>query len=195
MMMATHRVCRAGNGSSNPASDAKNTVSIARRQAALGAVLLVQADERVDHHHGHVLVPDAMANLAAVPAPGESSRSPTAPKPGSRPSVPALVPTYLAEVLDLFNRKIVGWPIKPCMTADIVTNALTMAWYRRKPESGVIFHSARGSQYASHATRARQQHLRQCERGILLAEALIPPPDTAGSHMVNACTASSCTTG
>jgi len=57
---------------------------------------------------------------------------------------------YLAIVLDLFNREIVGWSIKPRMTADIVTDALTMAWFRRKPEPGLIHHSDRGSQYASH---------------------------------------------
>ncbi|WP_442763450.1 IS3 family transposase [Malikia spinosa] len=58
---------------------------------------------------------------------------------------------YLAIVLDLFNREIVGWSIKPRMTADIVTDALTMACFRRKPAAGVIFHSDRGSQYASQA--------------------------------------------
>ena len=58
---------------------------------------------------------------------------------------------YLAIVLDLFNREVVGWSIKPRMTADIVIDALTMAWFRRKPAPGVIHHSDRGSQYASHA--------------------------------------------
>jgi transposase InsO family protein len=62
---------------------------------------------------------------------------------------------YLAIVLDLFNREIVGWSIKPTMTSDIVTDALTMAWFRRKPGEGVIFHSDRGSQYASHAMAAK----------------------------------------
>lgn len=62
---------------------------------------------------------------------------------------------YLAVVLDLFNREIVGWSIKPRMTADIVVDALTMAWFRRKPEQGLIHHSDRGSQYASHAFQAR----------------------------------------
>ena len=38
---------------------------------------------------------------------------------------------YLAIVLDLFNREVVGWPIKPRMTADSVIDALTMAWFRR----------------------------------------------------------------
>ena len=58
---------------------------------------------------------------------------------------------YLAIVLDLFNREVVGWSLKPRMTADIVTDALTMAWFRRRPEAGVMHHSDRGSQYASHA--------------------------------------------
>jgi transposase InsO family protein len=48
---------------------------------------------------------------------------------------------YLAVVLDLFNREIVGWSIRPRMT---------MAWFRRRPKAGAIHHSDRGSQYASH---------------------------------------------
>ncbi len=60
---------------------------------------------------------------------------------------------YLAVVLDLFNREVIGWSIKPRMSADIVTDALAMAWFRRRPDSGVLFHSDRGSQYASCAMR------------------------------------------
>jgi len=56
---------------------------------------------------------------------------------------------YLAVVLDLSNREVVGWSIKPRMTADIAVDALTMAWFRRKPAPGLIHHSDRGSQYAS----------------------------------------------
>ena len=56
---------------------------------------------------------------------------------------------YLAVVLDLFNREVIGWSIKPRMTADIVMDALTMAWFRRQPAAGVMHHSDRGSQYAS----------------------------------------------
>ena len=62
---------------------------------------------------------------------------------------------YLAVVLDLFNREVVGWSLKPRMTTDIVIDALTMAWFRRKPAPGLIHHSDRGSQYASHAFQAR----------------------------------------
>lgn len=62
---------------------------------------------------------------------------------------------YLAIVLDLFNREVVGWSIKPRMTADIVTDALTMAWFRRRPQPGLIHHSDRGSQYASQVFQDR----------------------------------------
>jgi putative transposase len=62
---------------------------------------------------------------------------------------------YLAIVLDLFNREVVGWSLKPRMTADIVTDALTMGWFRRKPGAGLIHHSDRGSQYASHAFQTK----------------------------------------
>ncbi len=58
-------------------------------------------------------------------------------------------------MLDLFNREVIGWSIKPRMTAGIVTDALAMAWFRRKPALGVIFHSGRGSQYASRILQAR----------------------------------------
>ena len=45
---------------------------------------------------------------------------------------------YLAIVIDLFNREVVGWSIKPRMTVDIVTDALRMAWFRRKPGKGLL---------------------------------------------------------
>lgn len=62
---------------------------------------------------------------------------------------------YRVITMDLFNREIVGWSLKPRMTAEIVTDALTMAWFRRKPATGLIHHSDRGSQYASEAFQAR----------------------------------------
>jgi len=56
---------------------------------------------------------------------------------------------YLVIVLDLFNREVVGWSLQPRMTADIVIDALTIAWFWRKPAGGLMHHSDRGSQYAS----------------------------------------------
>ncbi|MEF8730204.1 MAG: IS3 family transposase [Accumulibacter sp.] len=64
---------------------------------------------------------------------------------------------YLAIVLDLFNREVVGWSLKPRMTADIAPDALTMAWFRKRPAPGLLHHSDRGSQYASHAFQDKLQ--------------------------------------
>lgn len=56
---------------------------------------------------------------------------------------------YLAVVIDLFSRQVVGWSMKPHMKRELVLDALRMAWFRRRPESGLVFHSDRGSQYCS----------------------------------------------
>ena len=53
---------------------------------------------------------------------------------------------YLAVVIDLFSRKVVGWSLKSRMTKDLVVNALQMALWRRRPSPGLVFHSDRGSQ-------------------------------------------------
>lgn len=58
---------------------------------------------------------------------------------------------FLAVVLDLYSRRVVGWSMQPHMQAGLVTNALRMAWFRRRPELGLIPHSDRGSRYCSHA--------------------------------------------
>lgn len=60
---------------------------------------------------------------------------------------------YLAIVLDLYSRKIVGWTMSHRMKTDLVSRAFMQAAWRRQPGSGLIFHSDRGSQYASHAFR------------------------------------------
>lgn len=56
---------------------------------------------------------------------------------------------YLAVVIDLFSRKVVGWSMSSRMTASLVCDALRMAIWQRKPGPGLIVHSDRGSQYAS----------------------------------------------
>lgn len=56
---------------------------------------------------------------------------------------------YLACVMDLASRKIVGWSMSERMKADLVCQALNSAYWRRKPPAGLIMHSDRGSQYAS----------------------------------------------
>lgn len=58
---------------------------------------------------------------------------------------------YLAIVMDLYSRKIVGWAIDKCMTTSLVSRALIKAYNLRQPPKGLVFHSDRGSQYTSKA--------------------------------------------
>jgi transposase InsO family protein len=60
---------------------------------------------------------------------------------------------YLAVVIDLFSRRVVGWSMSSRMKASLVCDALRMAIWQRKPPPGLIVHSDRGSQYASDAYR------------------------------------------
>jgi len=60
---------------------------------------------------------------------------------------------YLAIVMDLYSRRIVGWHISKRMTRDLVEQALTKAHNLRKPGKGLVFHSDRGSQYTSKGFR------------------------------------------
>ena len=55
---------------------------------------------------------------------------------------------YLAVVMDLFSRQIVGWAMDKRMKKQLVMDALSMAFWRRKPAPGLLHHSDRGSQYA-----------------------------------------------
>jgi putative transposase len=56
---------------------------------------------------------------------------------------------YLATVIDLASRRVVGWALADHMRTELVTDALAMAFANRAPERGVIFHSDRGCQYTS----------------------------------------------
>lgn len=64
---------------------------------------------------------------------------------------------YLAGVMDLFTRKIVGWALRDRMSVDLVKEALDAAYAQHLPLPGLIHHSDRGSQYASHEYRAKLQ--------------------------------------
>lgn len=70
---------------------------------------------------------------------------------------------YLAVVLDLFSRRVVGWAIADHMRTELVLEALTMAIGQRRPPPGLVHHSDRGSQYAS------REHRRMLERHGMIA--------------------------
>lgn len=60
---------------------------------------------------------------------------------------------YLAVVIDLYSRYVVGWSMGANMKASLVNNALLMALWSRKPKAGLLWHTDRGSQYASDSHR------------------------------------------
>lgn len=70
---------------------------------------------------------------------------------------------YIATVLNLYSRRIVGWSMKARMTADLITDAMVMAIWRRRPAEGLLHHSDQGSQYTSEQyQRLQQQHGIEC---------------------------------
>lgn len=60
---------------------------------------------------------------------------------------------FLAVVVDLFSRQVIGWSLEKTMTTDLVSSALDQAYAKRTPGLGVVFHSDRGSQYCSKSFR------------------------------------------
>lgn len=67
---------------------------------------------------------------------------------------------YLASILDLYTKQIVGWQLSDRMTTEIVLAALKKACRAKKPKKGLIHHSDRGSQYASETYR---KELKKCQ--------------------------------
>lgn len=82
---------------------------------------------------------------------------------------------YLAFILDVYSRKVVGWAMATHLKTELVVNALEMALWRRKPDTGLIHHTDRGSQYTALSFGKRLE-----EAGI------VPSMGRAGSALDNA---------
>jgi putative transposase len=67
---------------------------------------------------------------------------------------------YLAVIMDLFSRQIVGWAMDKRMKKHLTLDALAMAYFQRKPPQGLLHHSDRGSQYACHEYQKRLKQYR-----------------------------------
>jgi transposase InsO family protein len=98
-----------------------------------------------DSRHGLPIAPNLLDRNFTVAAPNQAWAGDV-----------TYIPTeegwlFLAVVMDLFSRRIVGWSMRDNMRSEIVIDALEMAWFQRSPDknAGLIFHSDRGSQYAS----------------------------------------------
>ena len=101
------------------------------------------------------LPPDSGERQAGAVAPNVLERSFNAPAPNRRWIADftyiwtAEGWLYVAAVIDLFSRRVVGWSMSATMTAELVTDALVMAIWRRGKPDALIHHSDRGSQYTS----------------------------------------------
>jgi putative transposase len=82
---------------------------------------------------------------------------------------------YLAAVMDAHNRQVVGWALEERITRELVLKAIQQAILRCHPEPGLIFHSDRGSQYASGPVRTllKEKGFRQSMCGHCYGNALI----------------------
>jgi putative transposase len=109
--------------------------------------------EGVSRRRGHVRT--TRADRRAAPAPDLVKRAFRASRPDEIWVADiTYIPTYeswlfLAAVMDLYSRRIVGWSMRDDLTAPLVVDALSMAIARRKPAPGLVHHSDRGSQYTS----------------------------------------------
>jgi putative transposase len=99
-----------------------------------------------DSRHGLPIAPNLLYRNSTVAAPNQAWTGDI-----------TYIPTnegwlFLAVVIDLFSRRVVGWSMQTEMRSHLVVDALEMAWWRRNSnvKAGQIFHSDRGSQYASH---------------------------------------------
>jgi len=77
---------------------------------------------------------------------------------------------YLAVVLDLFSRKVVGWAMRETLQTELVISALEMAKKNRQPHSGLLHHSDQGSQYASLEYRQALERLEAVQSMIRKGE-------------------------
>ena len=82
---------------------------------------------------------------------------------------------YLATIMDLFSRRVVGWAMSPRMTSDLTLSALEMATRRCRPERGLIHHSDQGSQYTDSTYQA-----------VLAAHGIVATMNGVGSWWDNA---------
>ena len=91
---------------------------------------------------------------------------------------------YLATVIDLASRKVVGFAMADHMRADLVCDALEMALEQRQPEPGVTFHSDRGSQYTGEVVREVVGTLLPAmQEGI--ESGFVVPPQESGSRLTS----------
>lgn len=138
------RVCRALKAGGEPVCE--NTVAKLMRGEGLRAKAKRKFVPRTtDSDHARPIAPNVLDRQFAAAAPNRKWATDI-----------TYIPTdegwlYLAGVLDLCSRRLVGWSMADHMQTDLVADALTMALAKRRPPAGLLHHSDRGVQYASDA--------------------------------------------
>jgi transposase InsO family protein len=122
-------------------------------------IRLMKQAQLAAHHTTHRVV-TTHADPATTPAGNVLDRAFQADAPNQKwVADVTYIPTgsgwmYLAVVLDLFSRRVVGWAMSGKQDEALVEQALVMAWTHRRPEAGLLHHSDRGCQYTSQAYQA-----------------------------------------
>lgn len=135
-----------------------------RQLRAQGIRVGKQRVQRLMKQHGirargkrrfHVMTTDSRHDLPIAPNLLNRNFTPAAPNQAWAGDITYIATDegwlFLAVVIDLFSRRVVGWSMQPDMRRNLVIDALEMAWFQRRPDQNnkLIFHSDRGSQYAS----------------------------------------------
>jgi putative transposase len=105
-----------------------------------------------DSNHDQPIAPNRLAQRAAPDGPNQIWLQDITYVPTAQGWL------YLALVMDLWSRKIVGWAMAEHMRSELVVSALQMAQTQRRPDKGLLVHSDRGTQYASQETREYLEH-------------------------------------
>jgi len=119
-----------------------------RRAGLRGLAALPRRTRTTDSRHGYPISPNRLARNFQAAAPGQVWLADL-----------TYIPTgegwlYLAGILDMHTRKLVGWSMRDTLHTQIALEALSMAIERQKPAPGLIHHSDRGIQYAAETYRA-----------------------------------------
>jgi transposase InsO family protein len=122
-----------------------------------------------DSRHGYPIAPNLLDRRFDVDGPNQVWASDITYMPTKEGWL------FLAVVLDLYSRKVVGWSMATRMSQELVVKALRMAIKNRQPDPGLIHHSDRGSQYASHTYQR-----------LLATHELIPSMSRKGDCLDNA---------
>lgn len=156
LIRAIHAETKGAYGSPRMFSELKaRAVPVSRERVAR---LMKQHGIRARHKLRYKATTDSRHDLPVAPNLLDRNFEPTRPDQTWTTDI-TFIPTnegwlYLAVVMDLYTRMIVGWSMDVRMTRELVISALHMAYFRRKPKPGVMHHSDRGSQYCSKDYRA-----------------------------------------